>query len=254
MRWILAGAVALLVAGIATVVAATSQTVETEVRIVAAQQEDGRIAFALQQRQEDDTWGERIRPAQHMFPAAADAPVGRWLSSSPVTVAVEVDIPEPDPPAPAEEPPTAEGFGAWEAFPEDVYAVRDDDRAGALMLACGSGSGSQMAAVLTDEYLLNDRGTDRIAVAYWYEDGGELQAEFWHSDEDSDPDSWLDSTVSPRPLSSGAQAFATWLVSHYTPGAPFIFTVTDWYGDSYTGWFTLTGLHAVLDALPCFTD
>lgn len=242
MRWIMAGAVALLIAGIATVAAATSQTAETEVRIVAAQQEDGRVAFALQQRQADDTWGERILPAQNMFPAPADATVGRWLSSSPVTVAVEVEGPE--------------SFGAWRALEREpgdspIYHLQDENRAGIIMLFC-SPEGAPLTGVLTDKFLLNDLGTDRVAVTYWYA-GGEVQAELWESTEEYSLENVIQSSVIPQPPVSGSVPFVTWLVSQYTEASAFFFSVAHSYGASYSGTFTVTGLHAVADALPCLT-
>ena len=56
----------------------------TEVRITAQRLADGRTEFALQQRESDGQWSERLLPSSRFFPAAAD--VGRWLSSTPLTV------------------------------------------------------------------------------------------------------------------------------------------------------------------------
>ncbi len=57
-----------------------------EARIVARKLESGRIEFGLQQRDSDDTWGERRLPRVRFFPTTAT--VGRWLASSPLTLAV----------------------------------------------------------------------------------------------------------------------------------------------------------------------
>ena len=57
-----------------------------EVRIVARKLADDRIEFGLQQRQGDDSWGDRRLPSARFFPA--DVAVGRWLRSSPLTVSV----------------------------------------------------------------------------------------------------------------------------------------------------------------------
>ena len=54
------------------------------VRVVVQLLTDDRIEFALQQRHEGETWGERILPARRFF--TPDAEVGRWLASSPVVV------------------------------------------------------------------------------------------------------------------------------------------------------------------------
>ena len=54
------------------------------VRIVARRVADERVEFALQQRQPDDTWSDRVLPRQRFFPA--DTAIGRWLVSTPLTL------------------------------------------------------------------------------------------------------------------------------------------------------------------------
>ena len=56
----------------------------TEVRITAQRLDDGRTEFALQERRADGGWGERLLPRLRFAPASAT--VGRWLSSSELTV------------------------------------------------------------------------------------------------------------------------------------------------------------------------
>ena len=58
----------------------------TEVRITAQRLADGRTEFALQQREADGEWGERLLPRDRFVPATAA--VGRWLSSTPLTVSL----------------------------------------------------------------------------------------------------------------------------------------------------------------------
>ena len=58
----------------------------TEVRITAQRLADGRTEFALQQREADGEWGERLLPPERFVPATAA--VGRWLSSTPLTVSL----------------------------------------------------------------------------------------------------------------------------------------------------------------------
>ena len=59
---------------------------DSDVRIVAQRLEDGRVEFGLDQD------GERILPQVRYFPA--DAPVGRWLRSSPLSVdGVQTTVP-----------------------------------------------------------------------------------------------------------------------------------------------------------------
>ena len=56
----------------------------TTVRIVACKLESGRIEFGLQQRQPDNTWGDRQLPRVRFFPTTAT--VNRWLASSSLTL------------------------------------------------------------------------------------------------------------------------------------------------------------------------
>ena len=57
-----------------------------EVRIVARKLDNGKLEFGLQQQQSDDSWGDLLSPTRRFFPASAR--VGRWLQSSPLTLAV----------------------------------------------------------------------------------------------------------------------------------------------------------------------
>ena len=81
----------LALAGLLAVLGVTAITAsgaghETEVRITAALAADGRIEFALQQREADDGWSERLLPRSRFFPATVAA--GRWLVSTPLTVSL----------------------------------------------------------------------------------------------------------------------------------------------------------------------
>ncbi|MCY4616379.1 MAG: hypothetical protein OXC71_08335 [Chloroflexi bacterium] len=57
----------------------------TEIRITAMRHDDGRIEFAVQER-DGEGWGERILPRARFFPASGRE--GRWLNSTPITVGV----------------------------------------------------------------------------------------------------------------------------------------------------------------------
>ena len=87
---LVASAAVLVVLGTAavpsSVAAHAGDDASDEVRIVARKLEDGRVEFGLQQRESEDSWGERMLPATRFFPA--DATVDRWLRSSPLTVHV----------------------------------------------------------------------------------------------------------------------------------------------------------------------
>ena len=77
---------------------------DTEVRVSALRHDDGRVEVAVQQRDAEGNWGERIKPELRFVPT--DRP-GIWLNSSPVAVQVaaasdhmpEVAMPEDDAPA-----------------------------------------------------------------------------------------------------------------------------------------------------------
>ena len=84
-RALLAVAAAMMLAGLGlSGVAAQAPDAEAEVRITARRLADGRTEFALQERAAGDSWGERRLPGSRFFPASPV--VGRWLSSSPLTV------------------------------------------------------------------------------------------------------------------------------------------------------------------------
>ena len=80
-------AAALAILGAAVVspaVAGQEASGDAEVRIVALKLDSGRIEFGLQQRQTDDTWGDRQLPRVRFFPTTAR--FDRWLASSPLTL------------------------------------------------------------------------------------------------------------------------------------------------------------------------
>ncbi len=58
---------------------------DTEVRILGIRHDDGRVEVALQQANDDGSWGERIRPEYRVIPADV---TGQWLHSSAVTLQV----------------------------------------------------------------------------------------------------------------------------------------------------------------------
>ncbi len=86
IRKFVAPALALIVLTAGLVFASTSanaQENEAELRISARRLDDGRLEFALRQR-EDGTWSERLSPDQRLLPA--DAATGQWLDSSALTI------------------------------------------------------------------------------------------------------------------------------------------------------------------------
>ncbi|MYB41848.1 MAG: trypsin-like peptidase domain-containing protein [Chloroflexi bacterium] len=59
-----------------------------EVRVAAQLLSDGRMEFALQERESDGSWAARRLPRLRFFPA--NPRVGRWLASSPLTVSLSL--------------------------------------------------------------------------------------------------------------------------------------------------------------------
>ena len=86
---LLAAAIFVLAALCPQAAIAQDVAAEVEVRVAAQRLADGRTEFALQEREADGSWAARRLPARRFFPAGAR--VGRWLSSSPLTVEVQSD-------------------------------------------------------------------------------------------------------------------------------------------------------------------
>ena len=103
--------VAALALSAVTAVAAPAEAQQGngEVRIVARKLESGRVEFGFQQRRSDNTWGERQLPRVRFFPTSAT--VGRWLASSPLTLAAHQ---------------TAAGYSAVAAGEDHSCALRTD--------------------------------------------------------------------------------------------------------------------------------
>ena len=84
-----AALVAILSGAVVSSPAAAQDTLaaaDAAVRIVARKLDSGRVEFGLQQRQGDNTWGDRQLPRVRFFPPTAA--VGRWLASSPLDLPV----------------------------------------------------------------------------------------------------------------------------------------------------------------------
>ena len=88
--WFAASAAAVLLArcGIAAS-AAHGADGDIDVRLTAQRLAAGRTEFALQQRQLGGEWGDRLLPRLRFFPATTTT--GRWLVSSPLTIAAQSD-------------------------------------------------------------------------------------------------------------------------------------------------------------------
>ena len=60
---------------------------DAEVRITARKLANGKVEFGLQQRQGDNTWGDRQLPEVRLFPTTAA--VDRWLVSSSLSISIQ---------------------------------------------------------------------------------------------------------------------------------------------------------------------
>ena len=98
-------------------------------RIVARRHSDGRVEFALQQQTTGGSWGQRLLPPQRFFPTTAT--VGRWLTSTPLTLVgapgdaalpPPIDPPPPDDPPPPEDTPPPEEPPVVASLPDQLAA------------------------------------------------------------------------------------------------------------------------------------
>ena len=264
-RLTLLGCIALLAIAVTGVVLAATTPVQKEVRITARLLESGKVEFGLQERTDGGEWGEILLPTKNKFPYAT-ADVDRWLRSSPVVLTPvefetvdegmgEVEEPETAPEPEAEEPEETvdSPFGQWEYRRVDgsvSYFLRDEEGLGSLHFDCRSAAPKgPLARVVTNVYLVNDRDTDDIDVVYRLGDG-EFQSETWWSDERFHLFFPVDSTL----FLLEPEGFVRFLSFSATQSTTFVFaTIPDRYARYYIGHFDLTGIHAVLEALPCFS-
>ena len=240
-RFITAALAAALLLGIAlTTYLHAQSSATTDVRIAARLLENGKVEFGLQQRGPDG-WGERILPTKNKFPA--DAEVGRWLRSTPVTITAGVPV-------------DTESTGAWE-FEGVVSASRNGHYDlpgpnGRLRLVCGEASPWDHPIAI---FRMNARPIDwdvrSISVAYRVEGGITVPAAEWGN-----------LTVTDGSASAivayDAAGFAAWLAVNYARSPILHLTVRaaespfEPYTMRFRATFDLTGLPAVLADLPCF--
>ena len=120
---------------------------EVDVRIVARRLDDGRVEFGLQQRGGDGSWGERLLPSRRFFPPATA--VGRWLSSSPLSLATVAqasgssEAPQEPPPEQATASPGSGGQSATSV----TFARQDRPRGEDTLIAA---NGDTTCAVIPD--------------------------------------------------------------------------------------------------------
>ena len=99
----------------------------TEICITAMRLDDGRIEFAIQER-DGEGWGERVLPRQRFFPTTSE---GRWLNSTPITVGVADELEPATATLTATATPTATSTpaGTPTATPQDAYGDTDAETA-----------------------------------------------------------------------------------------------------------------------------
>ena len=175
---------------------AGDDTAGTEVRITAQRRADGRTEFALQQREADGGWGDRLLPRARLFPPTAT--VGRWLSSTPLTVTLPEPEMSPDTADDAGSPPSStataasardrDGDGLIEVDSlTQLDAIRWDldgdgisDNADYTVAFSGTGTGTLCSVATCAGYELtanldfdtNGNGEADAGDAYWHRGGG----------------------------------------------------------------------------------
>ena len=101
-----------------------------EVRVAVQRHADGRIEVAVQERQADGSWGERLLPEKRFLPA--DAPTGRWLTSSAVQTGVESQEQVDQPAAGEQQDEQDEQDAASESEAAEDSSQGDSQDAGAV--------------------------------------------------------------------------------------------------------------------------
>ncbi len=228
-------AAALLLAVALTTYLHAQSSATTDVRIAARLLENGKVEFGLQQHGPSG-WGERILPRKNKFPA--DAEVGRWLRSTPVTISIGVPV-------------DTESLGAWE-FSDEWRHYDLPGPNGRLRLLCSEASPWDDPSAI---FSMNARPIDPdirfISVAYRFEGGITVPGAEW------DNLTWGERSTSAI-VSNDAAGFAAWLAVNYARSSILHLTVRaaespfEPYTVRFRATFDLTGLPAVLAALPCF--
>ena len=240
---LLMGAVA-LGAGIAT-----AHDGGTEVRITAMRLDDGRIEFALQER-DGEGWGERILPSSRFFPTTSS---GRWLNSTPITVGEVTSMSSgATATAAAAATPTPDSLGDWTRYEgANVngdylgYALTASSHSGfswedppILLVRCGVGNTDNDLLWIATPYLLHG-GDNTAGVNYRFAADSSATRETWRSDDE------LDSSVTPN-----TGTFATRLAQ--ATGLLYLEFVSLYDSDSHTATFDVTGATSVAADLTCF--
>lgn len=197
-----------VLAGSVAAIRAATDTAETEVRIVAKRLDSGAAELGLQQRAPGGNWGARILPRLRVL--GSDAPVDRWLSSSPMTVSLAVaetatgsdahagvdpsavDAGQSASDAAAPEPPAGfEPFSAEEPAVHGSWTVRTFDRGnGPSTTVMARPSGGAYAGVSRADYIafgfscLPDAGLDFVTANFsGFEQGGPTARVAWSLDQ-----------------------------------------------------------------------
>ncbi|MYI81922.1 MAG: hypothetical protein F4056_00880 [Chloroflexi bacterium] len=176
---------------------AATETHGYQVRIVAQRHADGRVEFALQQR-DGSRWGERILPERRFFPATGS---GRWLHSSTITLEVTV----PDAPTALTATPTATATAAaltvapesCSGYDRSAFGSYPDVRSGSSFYLGRSITPSNRSQFHTDHVVaLREACESGLPRSRWREFGSYAQnlvpalGRLNSSKGDSDPAEW----------------------------------------------------------------
>ena len=176
---------------------------DVETRIRARRLDDGRTEFALQQRSDGETWADHIYPdGRYLSASHRTSHIGRWLNSSPVTVAASVVVPEvvvpdgvPIVAAAVLERAELDGWSYNGSEPSFYYGVREDPLDDTydtwivrvaktddnlydtlrLQVSCYAG---EFGITLWESALPYQTSDRRVRVSYRFDDG-EVRTENW---------------------------------------------------------------------------
>ena len=188
----------------------------TEIRITAMRLDDGRIEFAIQER-DGEGWGERVLPRQRFFPTTSE---GRWLNSTPITVGV-VDELEPATATPTASPtPIATAVPSVESewyYDREVDPLTDEVRTFAHVVLAGETTHSSGYTFGTAGLTLRCTGSRFEAYVTWGyslfgNDDDEIQVKWRVDEEPLHTESWGEATSHKAAFASSPRTFTEALV------------------------------------------
>ncbi|MCY4615410.1 MAG: hypothetical protein OXC71_03340 [Chloroflexi bacterium] len=232
----------------------------TEIRITAMRHDDGRIEFAVQER-DGEGWGERVLPRARFFPASGRE--GRWLSSTPIIVGV-VEGSESGlaaaTPTPTATPTPATAYGT--ATRSDYWFVStrtdpitDVQTTSALTTSTAVVSKNWSYSSLDDPFMaIRCSGSRLEAIVFWdtFMAGRNDRLTTTYRVDQGTPvtESWDESTTNQSTFASNPDAFVTALLA----GSTVVIRSVDYSDEAHTLTMRVAGLSDVMGNLTCYTN